>query len=80
MAIQREFVQDGHTYLYRVSPLPEKGRLWAELRVLRECTKLGETVYAQPQLLSYRGPGEEQKVDAQMRALAEDRYGVRIPR
>jgi hypothetical protein len=78
MAIKREFQHDGHTLLYRISPMPGE-RLWAELRILREAKKLGDTIFAQPQLLSYKGPGVEPEIDKQMRVQADKQYGIKIP-
>lgn len=78
MATTTEFPHEGHTLLYRISRLTGN-RLWAELRVLREETKLGETLFAQPQLLSYEGPGDEAEIDSIMRRQAEEKYGIQIP-
>lgn len=88
MAIHKEFEHQGYTLLYRVTPTrkgkktpgEESGRLWAELRVLREPEKLGEITYAQQQLLSYEGPGQEKVIDQMFREQAERHYGVKIPR
>ena len=63
-AISREFEKDGLTYLYRVSPTPQKGHIYAELRILREEKALGETIFAQPQLIWYKGLGTLDLIDS----------------
>ncbi len=80
MAISKEFVHDGQTFLYRIEPIQKPGHLWAELRILRAKAALGDTVFAQPQLLSYKGPGEEADLDRTFREQAEKHYGIKIPR
>lgn len=79
MAIEKNFSHKGHTLLYRIVPIQKPGHLWAELRILREEEALGETVFAQPQLLSYRGPGKEAVIDQMFREQAQKHYGIKIP-
>lgn len=80
MAINKEFKQDGHTYLYRIKRNVNNGPFYAELRILREKDQLGDTIFAQPQLVSYQGPGQFDIIDKMMRDQALSQYGIKIPK
>ncbi len=79
-AITRKFDKNGQTYLYRVSPMPQNGHIFAELRILREEKALGDIIFAQPELVWYKGPGTLDLIDKAMREQAESQYGIQIPR
>lgn len=78
--ISREFEKDGQRYFYRVAPLATKGHFAAELRILREEKALGDVIFAQPQLVAYKGPGTLEGIDKTIRAEAERLYGIKIPK
>lgn len=80
MPIQKEFETNGQRYLYRIQPQPKPGHLYAELRILRREEALGDTIYAQPQLISYKGPGKETVIDSMFREQAEKHFGIKIPK
>lgn len=80
MRIDREFRHEGLSYLYRVGPTSPDGHVFAELRILREKKPLGDTIFAQPQLVSYRGPGQVSEIDKLVREQARNQYGIQIPK